>query len=59
MMKSMTCTHAVTFLKKVPGQGWTYNDFKTTETSLRSHLTSLANLESKGVVRLVSFSRLK
>lgn len=59
MNKAIGYTHAITYLKKVDGHGWMYNDFRTTEDALKLHLKSLANQEARGVVRLVTLSKLR
>lgn len=59
MNKSIGYTHAITYYKKVPGLGWMYSDFRTTEDALRTHLKSLAKQEASGTVRAVSFNKIK
>jgi hypothetical protein len=58
-MNKLGYTHAITYYKMVKGLGWMYSDFRTTEDALKLHLRSLAKQEAKGIVRAVSFSRIK
>lgn len=52
-------THTINYFQKVDGLGWVFQSFRTTETSVRSHLRSLIRQKRAGTVRTIDTIRLK
>lgn len=52
-------SYAINYFRKVEGQGWTFESFKTTDDAVRMHLRSLIRQKQSGQVRTIEMSRLK
>lgn len=52
-------THTINYFKKVDGQGWTFQTFKTTENDVVRHLRALIRQKKNGTVRSIEAIRLK
>lgn len=57
-MKTSGYTYAINFYKNVPGLGWTFQSFRTTDGDLKGHLKTLAKKQADGVVRMIDAIKL-
>ena len=51
-------TYAVNFYKNVPGLGWTFQSFRTTDDALKGQLKDLAKKQAAGTVRMIDAIKL-
>ena len=57
-MKTSGYTYAINFYKNVPGLGWTFQSFRTTDDALKGQLKDLAKKQADGIVRMVDAIKL-
>lgn len=52
-MNNSGSTYTVSFYKKVPELGWTFQSFRTTDSDLKNQLKNLAKKQVDGTVRMI------
>lgn len=52
-------THAISFYKKVDGDGWTFESVKTTTAKLHSEVSALYKQQTNGTVRAIETIKLR